>query len=164
MLTDKQIALLMAVALLALCALPGLSSPDQFKWTGNAFNSNTNTANDNWNDENNWENISNEHDRKWPSTQGDVVTIDDTSPQAEVEQNKDNNLTINSLTLGDGHTLNLTQGLTIGATLECEGTVKLKGNGTLTVTAAFRVYADQDTTITFESGYEYGNLHVVGGA
>ncbi|MCC7292346.1 MAG: hypothetical protein IT449_09835, partial [Phycisphaerales bacterium] len=63
-------------------------------------------------------------------------------------------------------TLNLTKGMLVKRVLECEGVVKLKGNGTLEVGSdenaiVFRVYSDEDTTITFDSGT--GSLVVASG-
>lgn len=159
MLSNRQSAFLLAAALMALCALPGRSSPDGFKWTGNS-QANSNDNKDNWDDPQNWQKLWGDTNRQWPSHDNDVATIDDTTPQAVVDQNA-SNLGITDLTLGDGHTLNLTQGLYVSGTLECEGAVILKGNGPLTASKVFRVYADQDTTITFESGT--GHLQVDGG-
>lgn len=142
--------------LLVACTLAGLASPDTFKWTGGAYNSNSNTANDNWSDEHNWEKTEGETERLWPHHENDVAVIDDDNPEDEVEQDHDG-LNVRSLFLGDGHTLNLTKGMFVKGVLECEGVVKLKGNGTLEVGSndnpiVFRVYSDQDTIITFESG------------
>ncbi len=128
--------------------------PDDFRWTGSSQ-----PTNDNWDDANNWENLSS-GERDWPSQDGedepwDSAAIDDTNPQATVEQNV-SAFTPNlfNLTIGDDHTLNLTRPIWVRGVLQCDGEVTLTGANNLTVygEGVMRIYAEEDTTIQFTSG------------
>ncbi|MCC7290556.1 MAG: hypothetical protein IT449_00680, partial [Phycisphaerales bacterium] len=122
----RRCALFLGAGLLSASAALGAL----YNWTGIGVMGDV--AHDNCNDEHNWIKFSGEGHSQWPSHGTDIVTIDDVTPEDEVEQNVADH-DILQLLLGDGHTLNLTKGMLVKRVLECEGVVKLKGNGTLEV-------------------------------
>ena len=97
---------------------------------------------------NNFSNGDNWVDGTAPGTNEDVV-IDDTTPRPTVKITGQNRR-INSVFVGDGHTIKLTYALNVTKGAQFEGTVKLKGDGYVGPEFVVVNSRDQDTVIEYD--------------